>query len=143
MKKGLSTFLRLLKGRGTAVPAWLCQRNSVLLHPGSSGASTPFSAQWLRLRQSWQTSLQFPRPVSLGVKACSTQPHRTGASLTAEGCRPCLLANPSVAPRKDVRKQKGFCGDGPHNIFLQNISLLMLAGSGWSWPALLLQQSVV
>lgn len=104
------------------MPAWLCQRNSVLLQPGSSGASAPFSAQWLRLRQGWQTRLQFPRPVSLGVKGCSTQPHCTGTSLTAEGCRPCLLANQSVAPRKDVRKQKGFCGDVPHNIFLQPFS---------------------
>lgn len=93
------------------MPAWLCQRNSVLLQPSSSGASAPFSAQWLRLRQGWQTRLQFPRPVSLGIKGCSTQPHCTGTSLTAEGCRPCLLANQSVAPRKDVRKQKGFCGD--------------------------------
>lgn len=123
MKKGLSILPRHPTEQGRVVRAWLCPRNSVVLHPCSSGATILPSTQWLHLKQSWQTSLLFPSPVSLGVKKCSTQLHYTGAKLTAVGCGPHWPwpANQSAAPERR-QGQKQFCQDVLHSIFLQPFS---------------------
>ena len=62
-----------------------------------TGPELASPAQWLHLRQGWQTELQFPSHVSLGFNKGSTQSYYTVQTPHVSGSYP--SANQSLVPQ--------------------------------------------
>ena len=126
-------FLLFLGGQRELIQAkgeWSLALSMELLSliPAWTGPYFASQAQWLRLRQSWQTGLQFPNRVSLGGNRYPTQPCSPVANLT-EACWWLLLfCWPEPSPTSPRRGRK-VCSQAGQNL---HRSPVLLAKSAWS-----------